>query len=145
MIEQEQSPFPNQLKPDIRFLGHCVWRPQEDLISKYALYHPTHGKPRPGGCKILFHKYAAKLINPENPCTERTLIMHVWTFYDLITHVLTICHVKLTQSTVLEQKCFDLPLLWPALCNLWLLLVIKCIFYRSSGEIVPTCIQVSKL
>ena len=24
-----------------------LWRPQGDLISKYALYHPTHGKPKP--------------------------------------------------------------------------------------------------
>ena len=44
---------------------------------------------------------------------------------DLITHVLTICHVKLTQSTVFEQKCFDLPSLSPALRNLWLLLVYR--------------------
>ena len=51
----------------IRFLGHCLRRPQGDLISKYALYRPTHGKPRPGGRKILFHEYDAKLINPENP------------------------------------------------------------------------------
>ena len=51
----------------IRFLGHCLQRPQGDLISKYALYHPTHSKPRPGRRKILFHEYAAKLINPENP------------------------------------------------------------------------------
>ena len=51
----------------IRFLGHCLQRPQEDLSSNYALYHPTHGKPRPGGHKILFNEYAAKLINPENP------------------------------------------------------------------------------
>ena len=27
---------------------------------------------------------------------------------NLIMHVLTICHVKLTQSTALEQKCFEL-------------------------------------
>ena len=33
------------------------------FFSKYTLYHPTDGKPRPGGCKILLHKYAAKLIN----------------------------------------------------------------------------------
>ena len=32
-----------------------------------ALYHPTHGKPIPGGRKILFHEYAARLINPEIP------------------------------------------------------------------------------
>ena len=46
---------------------------------------------------------------------------------DLITHVLTIYHVKLMQSTGFEQKCFDLPSLSPALRNLWLLLV-----YRQS-------------
>ena len=40
---------------------------QKPCISKYSLYHSKHGKPRPGGCKIVFHKYAAKLINPENP------------------------------------------------------------------------------
>ena len=45
-------------------------------------------------------------------CTERTLI----------TRVLTIGHVKLTQSTALEQKRFDLRWLSPALRNLWLLL-----------------------
>ena len=61
MIEWEESPFPNQ----IRFLGHYLQPPQRDLISKYTLYHPTHGKPRPGGHKVLFH--AAKLINPGNP------------------------------------------------------------------------------
>ena len=55
----------------IRFLGHFLQRPQEDLISNYALYHPTHGKPRPGGHKILFNEYAAKLINPENPPCSR--------------------------------------------------------------------------
>jgi len=49
----------------IRFLGHCLRRHQEDLISKYALNHPTYGKPRPGGRKVLFNGYAAKLINPE--------------------------------------------------------------------------------
>ena len=51
----------------IRFLGHCLRRPQGDLISKYALYHPTHGKPIPGRRKnlILFHEYAARLINSE--------------------------------------------------------------------------------
>ena len=38
-----------------------------DMSSKYALYHPTHGKPRPEGRKILFNECAEKLINPENP------------------------------------------------------------------------------
>ena len=64
MIEWKQSPFRNQLKPKRSDSWATVF--QGDLISKYALYHPTHGKARPGGWKILFHKYAAKLINPEN-------------------------------------------------------------------------------
>ena len=42
-------------------------------------------------------------------CTER----------NLITRVLTNCHIKLTQSTAKEQKRFDLRSLSPALCNLW--------------------------
>ena len=41
---------------------------------------------------------------------------------NLITRVLTLCHVKLTQSTLLEQKRFNLRSLLPALRNLWLLL-----------------------
>ena len=57
----------------IRFLGHCLRRPQGDLISRYALYHPTHVKPIPGGSKILFHEYAARLINPEMYSTATTL------------------------------------------------------------------------
>ena len=43
---------------------------------------------------------------------------------NLITHVLTICHVKRMQSTVLEQKRFGLRLLSRAFRNLWLLLVV---------------------
>ena len=43
---------------------------------------------------------------------------------NMITHVLTICHVKFMQSTMFEWKCFDLPSLSPTLRNLWLLLVI---------------------
>ena len=38
---------------------------------------------------------------------------------NLITRVLTICHMK---RRALVQKCFDLPLLSPVLLNLWLLL-----------------------
>ena len=37
---------------------------------------------------------------------------------NLITRVLTICQVKLTESTALKQKRFDLRSLSPALCNL---------------------------
>ena len=39
---------------------------------------------------------------------------------NLITPVLTICHIKLMQRTALEQKRFDLLTLSPTLHNLWL-------------------------
>ena len=42
------------------------------------------------------------------------------TTHNLITHVLTICHIKLTQRTALEQKRFDLLTFLPTLHNLWL-------------------------
>ena len=38
-----------------------------DMSSKYALYNPMHGKPRPDGRKILFNECAEKLINPQTP------------------------------------------------------------------------------
>ena len=41
----------------------------------------------------------------------------------LITRVLTICHVKLMQSSAMEKRRFDHRLLSPALRNLGLLLV----------------------
>ena len=44
--------------------------------------------------------------------------------HNLIVHVLTVCHLKLTQGTALERNCFDLRSLSPTLPNLWLLLVI---------------------
>ena len=47
------------------------------------------------------------------------------------TRVLTIHHVKLTQSTAFEQECFELPSLLPTLLNLWLLLVL-CQFIEMS-------------
>ena len=62
-------------------------------------------------------------------CTERYLITRVWTFYHSQSdhaRVLTICpaYHKLTRSTALERKRFDIRSLSPALHNLWLLLVI---------------------
>ena len=57
-------------------------------------------------------------------CTEGNLIIGPSITCNLITHVLTTYHVKLAQSTALEQKRFDLRLLLPAFCNLWLSLVL---------------------
>ena len=41
----------------------------------------------------------------------------------LIARIVTICYLKLSQSTALEQKRFEVRLLSPAFHNLWLLLV----------------------
>ena len=55
------------------------------------------------------------------------MITRVWTFYLSYTlvppRVFTICHLKLTQNTALEQKRLELRSLSSALPNLWLLLV----------------------
>ena len=59
-------PFPNQLKPARSDSWAIVYGANGKLISKYALYHLTHRKPRSGGRKVLFREYTAKLINPEN-------------------------------------------------------------------------------
>ena len=64
VIELEQSPFPNQLKPDRSDSWAIVFSALRRTLFLIAL---THGKPRPGGHKILFNEYATKLINPENP------------------------------------------------------------------------------
>ena len=55
-------------------------------------------------------------------CTGRNFITPVSTPRNLITCVLTICHVKPRRSTASEQKRLDLRPLSPALRNLWLLL-----------------------
>ena len=52
-----------------------------------------------------------------------------------ITRALTIRHEKRTQSIAMEQKCFDLRSLSPALSNLWLLLIL---FLFSLHHIDPT-------
>ena len=64
-------------------------------------------------------------------CTKRNLIsaFRPCTPHNLIMRVLTICLVKLTQSTALEQMRFDLRSLSPTLPNLWLLLVNKLLWF----------------
>ena len=47
--------------------------------------------------------------------------------------VLTISHLKLTESKAMEEKGIDFRSLSPALRNLWLLLVNK---YRSDGALI---------
>ena len=53
-----------------------------------------------------------------------------------LTRVLTICHVKLAQSTALEQKRFNLRSLSPTFRNFWFLLEEK--FYCSRSFALDT-------
>ena len=57
---------------------------------------------------------------------------------NLIARVLTICHVKHTQSIAMEQKRSDFQSLSPALPNLWLLLVFSHNFKYSKALQVET-------
>ena len=56
--------------------------------------------------------------------------LDLWT--RILMCVLTVCHVKLTQSTAMVQK----QSLLPVLCNLWLLLVIYYNEYYLEGEML---------
>ena len=48
----------------LRFLGHSIRRPREHPVSRYALYHPNHGRRNRGRGKELYHQYIAKIVNP---------------------------------------------------------------------------------
>ena len=73
--------------------------------------------------------YATVEINPKNEWNARNAL---WSrafglsiTRNLITRVLTICHVKLTQITTMKEKRFDIRSLSPAIRNFRLLLVAK--------------------
>ena len=55
----------------LRFVGHSLRRPENELINKYVLYQPIqrHGKRKPGKSKTLYPEYIGKLINSEVPPT----------------------------------------------------------------------------
>ena len=63
------------------------------------------------------------------PSIARTLIMRG----------LTICHEKLTRSTVMEQKGFDLRSLSPTLCNFWYITSILTSMYSQKRGYLHTC------
>ena len=63
MIEREQSPYPNQLKPN----RSDSWAIDFGSPRGPLFLHTLCTTPRPGRPKILFHEYAAKLINPDPP------------------------------------------------------------------------------
>ena len=75
---------------------------------------------------------------------EAFCLLNLWLFSGLFSswllELVSICHVKLMQSTALEQNRFDLQSLSPALRKLWLLLVLVIITIGScliSGMLSP--------
>ena len=75
---------------------------------------------------------------------ESFCLLNLWLFSGLFSswllELVSICHVKLMQSTTLEQNRFDLQSLSPALRKLWLLLVLVIITIGScliSGMLSP--------
>ena len=96
-----------------------LWRQEEPtiLISRLLL------RIRRMNVASIHLDFTKKEWNAQNTISSGTLILDhlslvIWS------RVSTICHVKVTQSTAMEQKCFDLRSMPLAHRNLWLLLVI---------------------
>ena len=41
----------------LKFIGHILRLPNDELAKEYALYVPSHGKRKPGRQQTLFPKY----------------------------------------------------------------------------------------
>ena len=91
-----------------------VWMQSETETGVYFITKSRQLKCVARKCKLSVNQIITG--DKRSPCPFGPSITR-----NLLTRVLTICHVKLTQSTALEQKRFDLRLLSPALRNLWLL------------------------
>ena len=92
--------------------------------------------------KPAFARTSTKNVwNAQNPIWSCAFELSITS--NLITHILTTCHVKLTQSTALEQKRFDVLSLSPALDNLWLLLILK--YLQLYTRSIPILLRVLTL
>ena len=47
----------------LHFLGHILRKPGNELVNRYALFHPKHGKRKPGRPRLMFHQYIASVIS----------------------------------------------------------------------------------
>ena len=58
----------------LKFLGHILRLPDEELCKVYALYIPTHGKKKPGRQRTLFPRYVQQLLgDSEDMLNQRQL------------------------------------------------------------------------
>ena len=51
------------------FLGHILRKPENELVNRYALFHPKHDKRKLGRPKLMFHQYIASAISQAYPPT----------------------------------------------------------------------------
>ena len=56
-------------KRQLRYVGHCLRKPEDELINKYVLYTPktSHGKRSRGNPKPTYPDYIGRLINKDVP------------------------------------------------------------------------------
>ena len=57
----------------LHFLGHILRKPENELVNRYALFHPKHGKRKPGRPKLMFHQYIASVISQAYPPTPEEI------------------------------------------------------------------------
>ena len=54
----------------LQFLGHTPRKTDHELVDRYVLFHPKHGKRKPSRQKLMFDQYiAANVISQAYPPT----------------------------------------------------------------------------
>ena len=51
----------------LHFLRHILRKPEDELVNKYALFYPRHGKRKIGRPKLMFNQYIASVISEAHP------------------------------------------------------------------------------
>ena len=57
----------------LHFLAHILRKPGNELVNRYALFHPKHGNRKPGLPKLTFHQYIASVISQAYPPTPEEI------------------------------------------------------------------------
>ena len=57
----------------LHFLGHILRKPENELVNRYALFNPKHGKRRPSRPKLMFHQYIVSVISQAYPRTPEEI------------------------------------------------------------------------
>ena len=60
-------------KRQLRYVGHCIRKPKEELIHQYVLYEPGHGKRSKGKPKESYCHYIGTLIGGKEPWSAKQI------------------------------------------------------------------------